>query len=224
MRASPSRVGNGRDRPRPTRGGDAERTLSGPPPQAMRPGHKTTSRNNAARIRRHRPGQVIGLPCEPAGRLHVPVHDVGRRGYRVEASQVNSRRRSCPSSFGGRSDTARSAGACVRTPLFIGSRWKHLMCRVRPGWDRRPGSVCRRVFQQVVSARPRDADCRVCGHPGRHRWPPHVPVARSRARGSLAPWPRRRRRPSGRGRRRCGRTAAPGVRAAAHRRLRCSAG
>ena len=116
MRASPSRVGHGRDRPRPTRTGDAERTLPGPPPQAMRPGLKTTSRNNAARMRRHRPGQVIGLPREPAGRLHVPVHDVGRQGSRVEASQVNSRRRSCPSSFGGRSDTARSPGACVRTP------------------------------------------------------------------------------------------------------------
>ena len=98
MRSSPSRVGNGRDRPRPTRAGDAERTLSGPPPQAMRPGRKTTSRNNAARTRRHGPGQVIGLPREPAGRLHVPVHDVGRRGSRVEASQVNSRRSSCPSS------------------------------------------------------------------------------------------------------------------------------
>ena len=82
----------------------------------MRPGRKTTSRNNAARTRRHRPGQVIGLPCEPAGRLHVPVHDVGRQGSRVEACQVNSRRSSCPSSFGGRSDTARSPGACVRTP------------------------------------------------------------------------------------------------------------
>ena len=102
MRASPSRVGHGRDRPRPTRAGDAERTLSGPPPQAMRPGRKTTSRNNAARMRRHGPGQVISLPREPAGRLHVPVHDVGRQGSRVEASQVNSRRRSCPSSFGGR--------------------------------------------------------------------------------------------------------------------------
>ena len=115
MRASPSRVGHGRDRPRPTRGGDAERTLSGPPPQAMRPGRKTTSRNGAVRKRRHRPGQVISLPCEPAGRLHVPVHDVGRQGSRVEAAQVNSRRSSCPSSFGGRSDTARSPGTCVRT-------------------------------------------------------------------------------------------------------------
>ena len=82
----------------------------------MRPGRKTTSRNNAARMRQHGPGQVIGLPCEPAGRLHVPVHDVGRQGSRVEAAQVNSRRRSCPSSPGGRSDTARSPGTCVRTP------------------------------------------------------------------------------------------------------------
>ena len=46
----------------------------------------------------------------------MPVHDVGRRVSRVEASQVNSRRRSCPPSPGGRSDTARSPGTCVRTP------------------------------------------------------------------------------------------------------------
>ena len=45
----------------------------------------------------------------------MPVHDVGCRVSRVEASQVNSRRSSCPSSPGGRSDTARSPGACVRT-------------------------------------------------------------------------------------------------------------